>query len=514
MPLDASIPLQVQTPNPLHSLGQAVQTASGLQSLANARQNNQLLQLQTQSAQNDLQQSNQLQSERNAFSSAMQNPNAPFKNPDGTIDYGKLQNWTATNTPLIGSKYADQILGTAKNVNDYRSALSSMSNDDMNRVNAVVHSFMGPQGTPIVPPQAMVAQLENIKKTLNGQGAGYVDQVIKGISSHAGSPQELQTSLGQLARDTTPASSQASQLQSSTGLLNTGGQNVAYSTNAEYGKAPGTLTGNPGIPNEVGPGERQTVGTNALTGGPTVVSKDASGNVTGITNPPTSGVYIAQPGDAQDLPVLSAERDQARSMYNNAGLQHNNNQLILQNIDSVGATGQSGSWFRNIASGLGFNPGEANKDGKFDPATAYDLVGKGLERSALQAAQSMGPQTNAGLAAQVAANGSTHYTPAAIKEVTKLNDAIVTGSQSYQPGLERAIAANPAAGVFAKRQFDQQWGANFDPVIYQYYNAIKSGDKGEQAAILKKLGGTGSDAYKAMLQKAKNLQQLSNTGSL
>ena len=127
-----------------------------------------------------------------------------------------------------------------------------------------------------------------------------------------------------------------------------------------------------------------------------------------------------------------------------------------------------------------------------------------MERSALQAAQSMGPNTNAGLDAQIKANGSLGYTPQAIKEVTKLNDALTTGVQSYQPGLERAIAANPAAGVLAKRQYDQQWGANFDPNIFKYYNAIKSGDTAEQQAVVKQLGGLNSPGYNAMMKKAQD----------
>jgi hypothetical protein len=514
MPLDANIALQAKSPDFNQSFGQAIQTATGLQALQNSRLQNQIGQAQLQSTQNDAQLSSQLMGERSKLTSAMQDPSAPFKNEDGTIDYGKLQNWAAQNTPLIGTQYADKIQQAAQNVNQYKTTLSSMSNSDMDRVNAVMHSFMGPNGTPITDPNSMISQLNNIKRTLSGPGAGYVDAAIKSIQSHSDTPQNLQTALGQLSRDTTAPSTQATQLQGATGILNNGAMQVPVAMNGEFGQAPGTLTGTPGIPNQLGPDSRQQVGQNPLTGGPTVTTKDANGNVVGVTNAPTQGVYVPQPGDAQALPVLQAERDAARATYNNAGLQHTNNQIILQNIDSVGATGKAGNWFRNIASGFGFNPGDADKNGKFDPATAYDLVGKGLERSALQAAQSMGPQTNAGLSAQVAANGSTAYTPAAIKEIAKLNDAIVTGSQSYQPGLERAISANPSAGVFAKRQFDQQWGANFDPTIFQYYNAIKSGDAGEQAAIIKKLGGTNSDAYKKMMQKAKNLQSLSNTGSI
>ena len=512
MPLDASIPLQSQY-KPV-DINQPIQMATGLQALQNSRLQNQIGQQTLQQQTNDTALSNQLQTERSALTSAMQDPSAPFKNTDGTIDYPKLQNWAATNTPLIGTQYADKIQQAAQNVNQYKTTLSQMSNSDMDRVNAVMHSFMGPNGTPITDPKSMIDQLTNIKRTLSGPGSGYVDAAIKSIQSHSDTPQNLQTALGQLSRDTTSPSTQTTQLQGATGMLNNGAMQVPVSMSGEFGQAPGTLTGTPGIPNQLGPDARQSVGQNPVSGAYNVTSKDSNGNVIGVSNAPTQGVYQPQPGDAQALPVLAAEREQARTAYNNAGLQHSNNKLILDNIDSVGATGNAGNWFRNIASGMGFNPGDANKDGKFDPATAYDLVGKGLERSALQAAQSMGPQTNAGLAAQVAANGSTHYTPAAIKEVTKLNDAIVSGAQSYQPGLERAISANPSAGVFAKRQFDQAWGANFDPVIFQLYNAVKSGDTGEKAAIIKKLGGTDSDAYKAMLKKASNLQSLSNTGSL
>ena len=55
---------------------------------------------------------------------------------------------------------------------------------------------------------------------------------------------------------------------------------------------------------------------------------------------------------------------------------------------------------------------------------------------------------------------------------------------------------------------------NFDPNIFKYYNAIKSGDTTEQQAIVKQLGGLNSKGYNAMMQKAQNLQKLSNSGSL
>ncbi|MCP3709723.1 hypothetical protein M3I54_22530 [Paraburkholderia sp. CNPSo 3274] len=509
MPIDPSIPLQAQVGSPFTSMGQMLQPMTSLASLANIQQQNQMMQAETQNLQQSAQLNTQLQGERNTFSAAMQDPNAPFKNSDGTIDYGKLQQWTATKTPLVGSQYADQIMGLAQHVNAYKTTLSNMSDSDMQRVNAVAHSFMGPNGQPITDPGNMINQLSSLKRTLSGPGSGYVDQVIQGIQTNAQSPQGLQTALGQFARDTTPATAQTQQLQGATQMLNNGAQTVPVASNGEYGQAPGTLTGTPGIPNQIGPGERQQVGTNALTGGMTVTNRDANGNITGVTNAPTQGIYVPQPGDAQALPVLQGERDAARQQFAGAGLQHENNRIVLDNIDNVDATGPSGQAFRNIASAFGFNAGDAK-----DSATAYDMVGKGLERSALQAAQTMGPSTNAGLEAQIKANGSLAYTPQAIKQITRLNDAITSGTQAYQPGLERAIAANPSAGVFAKRQFDQQWGASFDPRIFEMYNAAKGGDTATVSSIVNSLGGKNSAQFKALMNKAANLNQLSNGGGV
>jgi hypothetical protein len=509
MPIDASIPLQGQQFSPFQSMNQATQSLSSLAQLQNIRQQNQMMQAETQNLQQSVQYNTQMQNERNTFSQAMQDPNAPFKNPDGTIDYDKMQQWAATNTPLVGSEYGSQIMQLAQHVNQYKTTLSSMADSDMQRTNAVLHSFMGPNGQPITDPQTMTGQLSALKKTLSGPGARYVDMATEAIQKSGSNPQLLQTALGQLARDTTPASTQASQMQGATQMLNNGAQTLPVTTNGEYGQAPGMATGTPGIPNQIGPEGRQQVTTNPTSGAYNVVNRDANGNIIGVTNAPTQNVYQPQPGDAEQKPILAAQRQAAQDQFLAAGAQHENNRIVLSNIDNVAATGSSGQAMRNIASAMGLNIGPG-----VDAATAYDMVGKGLERSALQAAQSMALSTNAGLEAQIRANGSLHYTPQAIKEITKLNDALTSGSQAYQPGLERAIAANPSAGVFAKRQFDQAWGANFDPIVFRYYNAIKNSDTAEQQAILKQLGGTNSKAYSTMMQKAQNLQQLSNTGNL
>lgn len=508
MPIDPNIPLQVNQGGPMQSMGQTLQPMVSLAQLANIRQQNQMMQAETQNLQQTASQGAQLQDERQKYSAAMEDPTSPFYNKDGTVDPNKFQVWANQNIPLTQGTYGQALLDHTEAVNKYKTTVANMSQGDHQVVNSALSSFVRPDGSVTATPQQMGAQLDAISPQLTGYGNSFVSQAKQAIASTANNPQMLGQVLTQLARTTTPAATQQEQRRASTALVNNGAATVPVAATGDYGTAPGTPIGT-GVANQIGPEGRQTVGTNPLTGGMTVTNRDANGNITGITNPPTQGVYVPQPGDAQALPELQAERDSARTQYTAAGTQHENNRIVLANIDNVAATGMTGQGIRNIASAMGLNIGPG-----VDSATAYDMVGKGLERSALQAAQSMGPQTNAGLDAQIKANGSLGYTPQAIKEITKLNDALVTGTQSYQPGLERAIAANPSAGVFAKRQFDQQWGANFDPTIFRYYNAIKSGDTAEQQAIVKQLGGLNSKGYNAMMQKAKNLQQLSNTGSV
>jgi hypothetical protein len=508
--LDTSIPLQAQQFNPFQSMGQATQALSGLAQLQNIRQQNQLMQAETTNLNNQADQTTQQNVEWKAYADLLKNdPDHLIHDPNtGLLDTQKAQQWQMNNMPLTGAQFGDALVSHMNTVNQWRTNVANTSDQDRARIASTASAFMGPNGVVGTPEQ-----IGNAFNTLRGQlasdgGQATWNMAMQGLHNVQNNPAGMQMLLGSISRIGTPAATQAAARQSATSFINNGATTMPVANTSDFGAAPGTVTG-VGVNNQLGPGERQQVGTNQLTGGPTVISRDANGNVTSITNAPTQGVYVPQPGDAQALPVLQNERDAARVQFANAGLQHTNNQIVLDNIDNVGATGAAGQAFRNIASAFGFNAGDAK-----DSATAYDLVGKGLERSALQAAQSMGPQTNAGLEAQIKANGSLSYTPEAIKQVTRLNDAITSGTQAYQPGLERAIAANPSAGVFAKRQFDQAWGANFDPRIFEMYNAAKGGDTATVNSIVSGLGGKNSAQFKSLMKKAANLTQLSNGGSL
>lgn len=498
----APVAAGINVPNP----NQTVQTLSGLMGLRNQQQAFQSGQQQLQVGAGQVQQAQQQQQERQLLQQTMQTGKDPDGNPikgaNGEVDPTALAGFANKYLPLTGQPVVQSIIKTQADRLALNDSVRTLGQSYRNDMSGIVRSGIGAQD-----PSTVSAGLDAyVKQNPQAAAAAAPAQSLLQHVSPAMPQAQRDMALQHLAMQFQPANTTAQEQQPTTTMI-TGpnGGSQAVQTNP-LSPVPQGATG-PEVAQGVPLGERSNVTANPTTGGFAVVNKNGPGQITSITNPPTQGVYVPQPGDAQALPGLSAEREAARGAYANAGAAHTNNQLVLQNIDNVAATGPLGQKARNALSLFGVNSNS-------DSATAYDLVGKGLERSALQAAQSMGPNTNAGLDAQIKANGSLGYTPQAIKEVTKLNDALTTGVQAYQPGLERAIAANPSAGVFAKRQFDQQWGANFDPNVFKYLNALSSNDASEQKAIADQLGGQGSKAFGAMMQKARNLRQLSNTGGL
>jgi hypothetical protein len=491
---------QITPPNP----NQSIQSLSGLLGISQQQQALQQGQQQLQVGAGQAQQAQQQMSERQLLQQTMasgKDPDGnPIKGPDGEVSPTALAGFANKYLPLTGPGVVNNVISTMDNrlkLNDSVRTLGQSYKDDMS---GIVRASIGTQD----PAASVSAGLDAyVQQNPNAAPAAARAKALVGSLSPSMPQAQRDSALQHLSMEFQPSATTAAQQAPS--IVGITGPNGGYQgvQNNPLSAVPQGPTG-PEVAQGVPLGQRSEVTTNPVSGGFAVVNKNGAGQISGITNPPTQNVYNPQPGDKEAIPGLSAEREAARTAYSLAPAMHTNNQLVLQNIDNVQATGEVGATARRL---LGLAPDAP-------AATAYDLVGKGLERNALQSAASMGPNTNAGLEAQVKANGSLGYTPSAIKEVTKLNDALTTGVQSYQPGLERAIAANPAAGVIAKRGFDQAWGANFDPNVFKYYNAIKSGDTAEKQAIEKQLGGLNSPGYNAMMQKAKNLQQLSNSGSL
>jgi hypothetical protein len=235
-------------------------------------------------------------------------------------------------------------------------------------------------------------------------------------------------------------------------------------------------------------------------------TRPVPGSYNAVGGATPSGPAVMPPGGQQAIDDAAKEVTAARAAANNAPVMHDLNRQIIAEADKGLNTGSLGALTQKIASATGYSLGGQS-------ATDYNTLGKLLERSALTAAQGMGPHTNAGLEAQVRANGSLDYTPQAIRKIAVLNDALTSGAEHYRSGLEQALQTsgqNPAV----KRVFDQQWAQNFDPRIMRLENAAASGDKKEIDNVMQELGGPNSKAVRDLRLKAANLQTLISRGHL
>lgn len=250
---------------------------------------------------------------------------------------------------------------------------------------------------------------------------------------------------------------------------------------------------------------------------PIVTRKDAYGNIQapqqmpGSTNAPMINYPAGESSSTKT--ALEQEASVARSNASRGQEMHANNRGILEALKEVVATGPAG---RSIAKMAGFAgiaadsiPG-ANAAEK--AASAYDTIGKLTEKNALAAAAAMGNETNGKIEAQIKANGSAAYNPTALRNITMLNDALVTGSEKYAVGMQKSIEAS--GHVFGKRQFDREWAQNANVDTLKFLNSIKTQDTAEQQILMKKAGEDGSPGRLKLMQELRNLQKLTQTGRL
>jgi hypothetical protein len=336
--------------------------------------------------------------------------------------------------------------------------------------------------------------------------------MVKAVISHArdmGGQKGVDGALGHLAQMTmTPTDQQTYNTPNALSIGN-GIQTAALNTKPGVAGIPqgGVIPGS--TQTQLVPlGAQQSVGAD-INGNPLVTSKDAYGNIQAPRTMPGSNAAPQISFPAGESPAtktaLEQEHLNAKNVALGAPQLHDINRTIIDEASKGMNTGKLGELTQKVASMTGYTiaPGSS---------TDYNLLGKMLERSALTAAQSMGPHTNAGLEAAVRANGSLEYTPQAIKTIARLNDAITTGSEKYAQGLQAAV--QNGGSVFAKRQFDQQWSQNASVNALKLLNASKTGDKEALAEVIKAVGGPGSDGAKKLGQQLQNLKSLSTNGSL
>lgn len=472
MPLDPSISLQTQTPDPRNFISGFLDLGAKKLSLDKARA--------TYDA--DV-------AQRQAESSSSQSAatvNAANVNP--------LIQQQAANTGVAQTQLNEVQLANARkhaeNIAQQMDVLRQkpdLSRDDI--VNSVVQSAL----------------------TNNAPNAAIL-QALQGIPDKGATPDAYKQFVVQSLTRAQQVSQHLNTIAPTPTFVNQGQQAnpVASGNPMVTGVAPGTPQGTP-VPLGITPSQAEEVQTDAQGNrfivqrgprGEILATRPVPGSTTGAPaaggGAPTGPVNLPPNETPQTRDALQAERGAVQAQVTNSGQMHQINRDVYSIADSGVQTGKLGGVINRLSSAIGYNLGEGE-------ATDYNTLGKMLARSNQQLAQSMGPHTNAGLAQQEAAGGTTDYDKNTIKKIASLNDALVTGVQMYQKGLENAISTG---GIFAKRQFDQQWGSTMDPDALRLKNAVDNGNKGQIEMILKEVGGKGSPGAIALGNKLKAIRSL------
>ena len=493
--IDAKIPLSYQQPDAFKTLGSLMDVAKGAQSLQRGG-----IALE--------QERGQLEA-RKRVAEVIQN--ADFRDPEtGLFDLNRAAPAMLQADPknYIAGDMIKNLAGANNDLITVKKATLGLADTSRAMLGAAVGAMANDPGISKGKVGSVLDQLE--------QQAPDTKPIIgvwrKHLGGLADDPKALREAVMMARSQVMPPTAQI-ESQTPGGLpFNTGQVSGVINTKptaGETGVVPGTMT-----QNVVPPTGAEQVGTDAL-GNPVRVVRDARGVITlepmntrGGSAPQgaSTPMFSFPPGESpKTKEALEGERQTALQALSQAPVMRETNRGILREIDQVIATGKAGPFIQGLASraGVAFETAEQK-------SAAYDVLGKYLERNAIAAAQGMGPHTNAGLEAQIKANGSVEYSPTALKKITKLNDALVSGVEAYQPGLEKAITGSPNQ-IFAKRQFDQAWAQNFDPRIMMLSNAVKAGDRREIEDLTRGM----SAAEKAELaRKAKAIEALSTKGSL
>jgi len=377
---------------------------------------------------------------------------------------------------------------------------------------------------------------------LYGKGASPQDvaKVITDTMTNAGAPPAaIQQALAQLPTDPSQIDNFiVNKAQSAMGLVaqigsklpaptfvNTGSTAlpVASGNAAATGVKPGTPQG-PATTLTLGPDQRQTAGTDAR-GNPIVTTKDANGAVVSVAGAPVQGASAPVPPQVippTETPQSYAALQQNRNAVNQAAAQvpdeHYNNRQVIDILDStkgnwLSPTGPNAQTLANLSGAIG-----VPLSGDF--ATDANKISHFLALQTQSNEKAMGVSTDAGRITSATAMGSIKQTPASLRTAVAVNDAGVSGLQFYNQGQEAAVKAG---GIPAIRAFKNQWSQNYDPNAMRLYNAGKNNDPEEIKEVAQSLKAwnpktnsvnTSAPQFKAMLQKAANIEKLTQQGHL
>jgi hypothetical protein len=475
--IDASIPLGIKQPDQMQNLSSLLGVANGMQSL---QQNEQ----RTQQGAIDLQ-------ERQGMQQFLADPRN-FTDDTGNLDPTKMQAGVSRYAPTTGFKYMQAAAEAHKAHTEATKALNGLTLENRSQIGSVLSAL-----PPDAPPDLVHKTVDALNDQYKGRLSPLVS-IFKGgydAAVKSGGASGAQAFIQQAARGVLPQQTQVDLNSGSIAGVQTPGGTQFVQTKTGAAQPQGAQVGQTLAP----PNQIITTPT-----GRTGVANPASGGYSDLT---AQGGQAPAPvnfpvGETKEtMAELQAQRTAAQQAANTAPVMHDINQTIVREASKGLNTGTLGQLTQKLSSATGYTIGK-------NEATDYNLLGKMLERSALTAAQSMGPHTNAGLEASIRANGSLEYTPTAIKKIAHLNDALVSGAELYRDGLEKTITSSPN-NIFAKREFDQKWSKVATPQVLRLKNAVDNGNGEEVSSVLKEVGGKGSAGAQKLHKQLTELLQLS-----
>ena len=475
---------------------QGIQTLSGLLSLKQQQQALQTGAFEQQATAAKASQAQQENQELQALSqftrTAVQDPT--FRNADGSLNMEKFQKGAAAVAPVYGQAYIGQATSNANAMVDNRKALLGLSNEQRKTLggyfgavaakpDATREDFLdaAERARTVSDDPAyqrsvdrMLMSAPNVRDMPTAQASQAVRQWARGISMETGAP---------VSAESGPS---VQMVQGPNGLVPT---NV--NPQAPGGVAP------------VGPTQAQgiapTIVTSPVTGGQGVVGGSPGLNPRpiggGAQGPNPWQPYAGQQGD---IKTYQTEVQGTRQAADSAPTARNINAQILRLADNA-KTGPGTEIWQHAVGALAAPFG-------LSPTASYQELGKFLEKNAIQNMTSMGgPPSDARLSAAAAANGSTHFSPEALKAVTKFNDATNTALMEYRQGMDRSIGMGQNVDYTRLPAFKAAWAKNFDVDVFRVENAIRDGDKAELTKIRAELG---PKRLAELAQKSANLRML------
>jgi hypothetical protein len=201
---------------------------------------------------------------------------------------------------------------------------------------------------------------------------------------------------------------------------------------------------------------------------------------------------IKQAGDEQQA-VSNAANDPQNGVQVS---RYRNGQIL--DLTRVAPTGPGKEIWNHIASQF---PGQG--------ADAFQKIGHYLAQNSAAMAGKMGvPNTNMGQETAAAAAGNVSQNPEAIKEITKVNDALNTGFDLYNRGLGKVT--DNGSDLSKVPAYKQAFGSNLDVNALRWADANRRNDREEIASLSKQ----GPKAIASWQQKLSTLKSLATTGDL